>query len=550
MRIAVLGKGGSGKTTISASIIKYFSENKKRVLAIDADVNEHLSALLKIPKPKETIGHNFDFLFNYIFEKRKNYKEIPKLGCIPPSFDSRFIFLHERDNLIKKFTTNKKNIFLALTGKYKAEDVGVTCFHGQLYPTELFLHYLIEGKEDLVVIDSNAGIDTVSTSLYMASDIYIFAVEPTLKSINVFLEYEKITKEINKKLFVIGNKIKTKEDEKFIKKYINQSKIIGFIQNSQKLKKVEQGQDSFFDLFIQENQKILKKIEHTLNQNKKNSETYLKQLKQHFVNVTNGRLKERYKIKTEDYLNNDFTYEKLANLTEDEYFDTCYLNSISNYRKKSLIFLAKNIKGEVLEIGAGKMPWFWALSYIKNIKSVIFTEYSKDLLNKYEEFIQNLDIKNLEEIHSETMLFLKRNKIIDKNTSLKILIENIIKKSKTLQYNFLEKPKFNKKFDSIFGMEAIELVNTEKEFEVVFKNIFDLLKNDGIFVGTTFPYEYIDKKVNELIRLNLEGQYNPGKKQIKKIATKIGFSKIEIKEMKHQNTKGPYKTALFIRSIK
>ncbi|MDT7643954.1 MAG: dehydrogenase maturation factor, partial [Pseudonocardiales bacterium] len=46
VRIAFVGKGGSGKTTLAALFTRYLAELDRPVLAIDADINQHLSAAL------------------------------------------------------------------------------------------------------------------------------------------------------------------------------------------------------------------------------------------------------------------------------------------------------------------------------------------------------------------------------------------------------------------------------------------------------------------------------------------------------------------------
>src|SRR5438128_1476541 len=46
MRIAFVGKGGSGKTTSAAMFSRYLAAQNLPVLAIDADINQHLAQAL------------------------------------------------------------------------------------------------------------------------------------------------------------------------------------------------------------------------------------------------------------------------------------------------------------------------------------------------------------------------------------------------------------------------------------------------------------------------------------------------------------------------
>jgi CO dehydrogenase maturation factor len=46
MEIVIVGKGGSGKTTLAATIVRARSEKGKTVLAIDADIKQHLASTL------------------------------------------------------------------------------------------------------------------------------------------------------------------------------------------------------------------------------------------------------------------------------------------------------------------------------------------------------------------------------------------------------------------------------------------------------------------------------------------------------------------------
>ncbi len=69
MKIAVAGKGGSGKTTIAGTLARIIGQKGQRVLAIDADPNPNLAVSLGVdrliaadikPVPHSFIHHTED----------------------------------------------------------------------------------------------------------------------------------------------------------------------------------------------------------------------------------------------------------------------------------------------------------------------------------------------------------------------------------------------------------------------------------------------------------------------------------------------------------
>lgn len=58
MKIATVGKGGSGKTTIAGTLARMLAMQKQKVLAIDGDPNPNLALTLGIPRG-QTSGINF-----------------------------------------------------------------------------------------------------------------------------------------------------------------------------------------------------------------------------------------------------------------------------------------------------------------------------------------------------------------------------------------------------------------------------------------------------------------------------------------------------------
>ena len=49
MRIAIAGKGGTGKTTVAGTLARVLARGGREVLAIDADTNPNLASVLGIP---------------------------------------------------------------------------------------------------------------------------------------------------------------------------------------------------------------------------------------------------------------------------------------------------------------------------------------------------------------------------------------------------------------------------------------------------------------------------------------------------------------------
>lgn len=54
LRLAIAGKGGSGKTTISGTLARLLAQQGRRVLAVDADTNPNLSVTLGVPAERAT----------------------------------------------------------------------------------------------------------------------------------------------------------------------------------------------------------------------------------------------------------------------------------------------------------------------------------------------------------------------------------------------------------------------------------------------------------------------------------------------------------------
>jgi len=251
MRIAFMGKGGSGKTTLSAAFSRWAANKfSKEVLVFDGDVNVHLQHALGIEGHAVMIGHCGEEIAQYVRGERTDLGDSPVLSTTPPARASRFLGCTAKDPLLSRYALQDKNVSLITVGSFKSTDVGANCYHTKLHSLCMILNHLLDSQEDLVVIDATAGTDSLSTSLLIAYDLNIFVVEPGLKSIRVYLDFIKTDPESARKTFVMLNKVMSKEDRDFVNKHIPSEKIIGEIPFSKVMRRLEQGDSEALTSFI------------------------------------------------------------------------------------------------------------------------------------------------------------------------------------------------------------------------------------------------------------------------------------------------------------
>lgn len=308
MRITFFGKGGSGKTTMSTAFIKYLQSQNKKVLAVDADINVHLGAALKMET--KYIGDDFENIIKYLEPKLvAENREI--IGTIPPSYNSVFIKPDLEDEFFKTFATRNGNTILLTAGTYNDKKVGYGCYHTKLKGTFIFYNRLLDNKDFYMVSDATAGIDGVGTSMFNVADLNVFIVEPTAKSISVLKDFINVVKKYRNNLVVIGNKIEDEDDINYIKSELQNVNIIGFVNKSKDLKKYEQGDDFGLENFVTSQQELNKKLLEILDATPKNWDNYYQIVKDIFINNMKNKYIEKYNDYLKYYMDEDFSYERV-----------------------------------------------------------------------------------------------------------------------------------------------------------------------------------------------------------------------------------------------
>lgn len=215
MKIAVVGKGGSGKSSTSWLLSEFISQ-KTPVLAIDADHNMDLAGIYGIEVNNST--NTFHRLHDQ-FRQEVGLLEDSKWHRIVTEYNNthKFSFL-PKDNYTKLISNNiKQNLDLAIVG-LGADDIMFSdrCAHGHSAPLKFYLA-LLESEEGQVVIDGVAGADMVNFGLYNGVDMMLGVVEPHINSVKVFRQLLELAKIQNIPFYGVVNK--PRENELYKKIY-------------------------------------------------------------------------------------------------------------------------------------------------------------------------------------------------------------------------------------------------------------------------------------------------------------------------------------------
>lgn len=246
MKIAFVGKGGSGKTTTSSLFAQHVSYSHP-VLAIDADINMHMAELLNITgnppsmmisekKPSNELkdylkGSNKRILSNDDFKK-----------STPPGSGSNLINITDyNDWFMNRFSRAvSPTLSLATVGTYSEEGIASSCYHNNLAILENTLSHMTD--DGITIVDMVAGTDAFASTLFAQFDVLFFVAEPTMRSLAVFDQYKKLAIKgtVFDRLFVVGNKIDDNEDEEYIRNIVG-DRYVASISRSSQILNVDKG---------------------------------------------------------------------------------------------------------------------------------------------------------------------------------------------------------------------------------------------------------------------------------------------------------------------
>ena len=220
MKVAITGKGGVGKTTFAACLARLYADEGRKVLCADVDPDANLGLAL---------GFSEDDLakitpiteMKALIQQRTEADQFERYFKINPKVDDLPDMLAQEVNGVK----------LLLMGTVKTGGAGCVCPEHVIL--KRLLSHLIVQRDDVVIMDMEAGLEHLSRGTTDMVDQFIVVVEPGARSIQTYHSVQRLAADLGvHKVSVVANKVRDEADEEFIREQVPEEDLLGIIHYS------------------------------------------------------------------------------------------------------------------------------------------------------------------------------------------------------------------------------------------------------------------------------------------------------------------------------
>ncbi len=217
MKLAITGKGGVGKTTLSSTLARLYADEGRTVLAADVDPDANLGLALGLTQ--EEVDQIIPISrMRTLVEERTGANEANKFFKLNPYVA----------DIPEKYAKEINGVKLLVMGTVDLGGSGCVC------PEHVMLKAILSSltyrKNDVVVMDMEAGLEHLGRGTAANMDQFIVVIEPGARSVQTYHNVKRLANDLGvKRVRVVANKVRDERDEEFIRNTIPAEDLLGVI---------------------------------------------------------------------------------------------------------------------------------------------------------------------------------------------------------------------------------------------------------------------------------------------------------------------------------
>ncbi|MBQ6456146.1 MAG: P-loop NTPase [Mogibacterium sp.] len=197
MKIIICGKGGCGKSTVATLLARAYEREGRNVLVVDSDESNYgLHRQLGLDLPE-------DFT-HYFGGKKGAYKVFDDKGCV---FDTKWSI----SDIPDEYLSGENNLHMLAVGKIAEAEEGCAC--GMGFTAKMFLDNLETSENDVVIVDTEAGVEHFGRGLDRFADVILMIIDPSFESIHLSGKIYDMGRSLEKPVYFILNKVSEEQAE-------------------------------------------------------------------------------------------------------------------------------------------------------------------------------------------------------------------------------------------------------------------------------------------------------------------------------------------------